>query len=338
MAKKPTKRAYLLELDRLAPTIRNEYLEWVGERVGIAKISQVEAFVRTGNVEGILTSLDITTASLGELTEAIRSTYKDGGKFEAPAAQVSFDMRNPAAESWLRNTSSELVTNIVASQRNAIRATLEEGMIAGNNPRTTALDIVGRVNPTTGRRKGGIVGLTEPQARYVANARTELSSPSLMRSYLTRKARDHRFDAMVNRAIQTGRPLTPRQIQQIAGRYSDKLLKLRGDTIARTESIHAFNAARDQAWDQSIGEGKVDKQFVTGKWSSTMDGGTRHSHVGLNGQMRPHNVPFLSPTGALMLYPGDTSMGAHSEDVINCRCFLQKEADFLAQAVARNGV
>ena len=95
-----------------------------------------------------------------------------------------------------------------------------------------------------------------------------------------------------------------------------------------------MNAGRDEAWDQSVREGKVAREFITASWSSTGDARTRDAHQAMNGQVRQHGVPFNSPTGALMLHPGDTSYGARGEDVVNCRCFKQNRADFIAQFAA----
>ena len=112
---------------------------------------------------------------------------------------VRWDVRNLAAEEWLRLHSSTLITGIVQDQETAIRTALEAGLARGDNPTRTALDVVGRVNRVTGTREGGIIGLTAHQAGYVDNARRELSSgdPSAMRNYLDRGRRDKLFDRTV---------------------------------------------------------------------------------------------------------------------------------------------
>lgn len=328
-----TKREYLQLLDEMEKPIRDQFLQYVATAVGAASIAEVETLLRRGDIDGILSALGVNEAALADTTEAIRDAYIAGGKFEAPAARITFNIRNPGAENWIRQHSSDLVTRITNSQRQAIRETLESGMRLGRNPRQTALDIVGRVSQT-GRRKGGIVGLTDPQAKYVANAREQLLSgdPSQMRQYFSRTRRDRRYDGIVNRAIEAGKPVKTADVDRIVGRYSDRLLNLRGETIGRTESIAALNAGRDQAAQQAISEGVISADLMLGTWLHSFSRNPRDTHIQMNGQKRKQGEPFQSPSGAMMMYPGDTSLGAGAEDVANCRCYRRMEYDFIEEA------
>jgi uncharacterized protein with gpF-like domain len=327
----------------LEPTIRKAFIAMVRDLVGAARASEVARHVEAGSVEGVMRELGLNAASMTEVLEGVRASYVSGGDFSgemirsargakaAAATHFRFDVRNDRAEQWLRTASSRLVTNVVTEQRAAIRTVVTAGMQAGANPRTTALNIIGRVDPATGRRVGGIVGLSSNQAEFVANARRQLASgdPQQMREYLTRRARDRRLDGIVNRAIAEGRAVRPSDIDKIVDRYSDRLLQLRGETIARTESLAAFNEARDEAFAQLIEEGKVDAQAVTKVWISAGDERTRDAHDEMHEQTVPFAQPFKSPTGAYLMHPGDTSLGAGPEDIINCRCVSENRVDFL---------
>ena len=329
----PSKRKYLRELDRLEPALRKEYFRWVASRVESISVSDLERMVRSGDVEGIVELIDVDQ-TIGEVTEQIRDTYKAGGQFEAPATQVEFNMRNPRAEAWLASDSSRFVTNITEGERANVQRAVAGGMERGQNPRQTALDIVGRRSGVTGRRKGGLIGLSGPQGEAVEAARSQLSSgdPSEMRKYLNKQRRDKRYDAMVKRAIRDGRPLTKAEVNKIVGRYSDRLLQLRGETIARTESVHAFNAAREESWQQAYQSGKTDPRYVTKTWSATMDNKVRDTHASLNRDQKPAREPFRTSAGNYLNYPGDTSMGAPPEEIINCRCYVERRVDYLQQA------
>lgn len=331
-----SRREILRKLDELEGPIRNRFLEAVREAVGATSIQEVARLIERGDLDAVLDEVALTPSALSDVTEAMRDAYKAGGQFEAPEARIRFDMRNVAAEQWLRQQSSTFVTRVTEQQRNSIRLTVETGTRLGQNPRQTALDIAGRID-RTGRRSGGIVGLTDNQAGYVARTREELLSgdPERMRNYLGRGRRDKRFDAIVRRAIEQGRPVARADVERIAGRYSDRLLQLRGETIARTEAMQGFHAARDQAWEQAIEEGAISRQNVTKVWRATGDSRTRDTHAALNGETATKDEAFVSPSGARLMHPGDTSLGAPADEIIDCRCYLEMRGDFIAEQVAR---
>jgi uncharacterized protein with gpF-like domain len=69
---------------------------------------------------------------------------------------------------------------------------------------------------------------------------------------------------------------------------------------------------------QTMAQTGLTADQVIGTWVSTKDNRTRETHRGMDGQSRPFGVPFDSPSGAKLLYPGDPS--APAEEVVNCRC------------------
>jgi len=113
------------------------------------------------------------------------------------------------------------------------------------------------------------------------------------------------------------------------------LLKLRGNTIGRTESTTAFNAARDESMNQAIEQGLVRRESIQRIWDATGDGKTRASHMAAEADSRRNprgpNEPF-SVGGALMMYPGDQNGPAR--EVINCRCFLIQRVDWIQEELA----
>ena len=211
-------------------------------------------------------------------------------------------------------------------QKAAIRVVIEEGIAAGRGPRQTALDIVGRVG-ASGVREGGIVGLNEPQTRAWLRAGEELDN--LDGAYFTRKLRDKRFDRLVSKAIKDGKPLSKADRDRILARYSDRLLKLRGDTIARTETIASFNAGREQGMRQLIDDGSVDAGAVTKVWDATLDSRTRTGHAAMEAQQRSLDEPFTTPAGHRLRFPGDTGLGAPASETVSCRCILRFSLDFM---------
>lgn len=317
-------------LASLRPAIRTQWKKAVAAVVSAATIKQIEAHITVGDLAAISAAVTLASPQLTGVLEAIRVAYLTGGQAAEKDARIVFDIRNPAAEQWLRDNSSRLVTNITEEQRGAIRVTLQAGLEQGRNPNQVARDIVGRVGPSG--RKGGIVGLTSQQARYVTNLRAELADPGLMAHYFTRQRRDKRFDTAVRRALRNERPVQQATIEKIARRYADRLLALRGETIARTEAMQAFNAARDQAWSQSIEEGNIRAENVIKTWQAAGDKRVRSTHRELDNNRQPKGEPFISISGAMMMFPGDFSLGAPASELANCRCMYSVSGDWLAEA------
>lgn len=319
--------------------LRAAFLEFARRAATGAQITQIERLVAAGDVEGVAEALNIKPAELSDFAEEVRAAYLAGGQFAAgevrlaTRAEFRFDMRAPAAEQWLRLESSNLVTRIVEEQRDAIRAALDNGMRRGIGPRSTALDIAGRINPATGRRSGGIVGLSRPQSDAVASLREKMAEGDLS-GLLDRKALGQREKNILTRAIRADRGLTSAEQRLIGQRYANRLLLLRGETIARTESTAAFNAAREQAYEQAVRGGQLRRQSIKKIWDSAGDGRVRDSHAAMDGDEVAFDQPFTSPTGAQMMYPGDSSLGAGGEDIINCRCTMRVEVDFIGEALA----
>ena len=205
-------------------------------------------------------------------------------------------------------------------------------MTEGRNPRDVALDITGRINRATGQREGGILGLSSTQTDATIRARQELLSgdPTQLRNYLTRARRDKRFDRQILRALKDGKPLPAGEVDRITGRYKDRLLQLRGEMIARTETLAGLNAGKEEGIRQLIDSGKVPRSAVKKRWRSTGDDRTRDSHMAMNDMEAGIDEAFVSPlTGAQMMFPHDVSRGAPASEIIGCRCFYEIKIDYI---------
>lgn len=314
--------------------MRKVFEQIINDARGRANISRMVLAMEAGNFDELLAASGVRESMWSSMSEQIRGAYAGGGKFtlnnDLPKkAMFDFDMNNPRAEAWLKKRSYQLIKgDLQPEQIGAIQTVLHNGMVKGANPRETALDIVGRVSPATGRRQGGVLGLTKYQATFVTNAADELDN--LNSNYLTRRLRDKRYDAAVKKAIADGKPLPASLKQTIIGRYEDKLLKMRGDTIARTETLAAINASADEALNQVIEEGLAPPNAVKRIWRhGGYSADQRPGHVDM-GSMKQERGPgeyFINPvTGVPLLRPGE---GPASE-IINCRCYLEHKIDFIA--------
>jgi len=323
-------------LKKYEPELAKAFQAGIDEITSKAQIGQIVSALESGNIAEAIEAIFLDAAAFSEFERVLNAAYVEGGKNtidglslrdqSGSAFVVRFDGRNPRAERWLANHSSDLVTRIVTEQRDILRETLQQGLIDGRNPRSTALDIVGRIDKRTKRRAGGIVGLSKPQAEAVVKARQELISGEYA-DYLKRTKRDARFDSLLRRAARDGKPLSDDKIDKITNRYSDRLLKLRGDTIARTETIASLHAGQHEGLKQIVDTGKVNANQIRRVWDATGDKRTRADHMEADGQSVGLDEPF-TVGGVSMLHPGDPSGGA--AQVINCRCALNVRIDYFA--------
>ena len=97
--------------------------------------------------------------------------------------------------------------------------------------------------------------------------------------------------------------------------YNDNVFSYnRAEAIARTEVIGACNYADNTMW-------QFDDNIIGKKWSATGDERTRLNHAYADGQIVPKDKPFIIG-GYKLMHPGDSSLGAPAEEVINCRCTM----------------
>ena len=328
--------------------VRRAFFEAIAALRDDVRLTDLVAAIEAGDTERALAVLNITPATFAPLAAAGTAAYTVGGTTGAaqigrvpaspggPVVAFRFGGRSPRAERWAADVSSRRIVEIVEDQRALARSVITSGLTAGRNPRSVALDIVGRIDRATKRRTGGFIGLTEQQGRYVLNLREELSDPVRMANYFSRARRDKRLDGIVSRAMADGVPVKASDIDAIAARYSDRLLQLRGETIARTEAITALRAGQLESMMEAHEQAGFTAQESQKVWDDTGDGATRPSHRHADGQKVSIDQPF-TVGGYRLMYPGDSRMGAPAEETINCRCAVRYEVDFIGRALRLEG-
>ncbi|QIG70404.1 head morphogenesis protein [Rhizobium phage RHph_N28_2] len=343
-----TLRQQLSELiDKLSPEMEKAFREAIEDIKSEIVLKEVVDRLERRDVEGAIQALHIDPAAFHPLTEALRQAYNSGGLLTSqnmprlldPAGgRVVFrwDVSNQGAEANIRTLSSTLITNVSEGTIAAARETIVSGYSQGAGPGKIALDLVGRKSAVTGKREGGVLGLNGPQAELVERTRINLLSgdPALMKKYLGLKTRDKRLDGAVKRAIVAGKPLDAETLDKVLMRLRDNNLRLRGNTVARTETVTAVMSAKHDAFLQALSKSNRSESLVTRKWRSAGDSRVRHTHMVLNAEeVTGMDMPFQSPSGALLRFPGDTSLGAGAAEVVACRCDVDYTFNF-AEAYA----
>ena len=369
MTSRDTRRNFLRLLDETWPGVQSEFVAAMRQARAGVDMRALEAAIARGDVAAAFRALRFDAADMFRTDTAITAALAAGGNYQMGAFQhatrrapigsrvvQSFGGRNERAERIARDLGARLVTEVVDDTRVLIAQTIRAGLEAGAGPLRTALDIGGRV--VNGTRQGGLVGLHSTQAGYVQNMRTALSSTNgvgvrrivtdpvtgaqravkdfwigrdgTLKSTFT--LRNKQSDAAIFRAIRDGTTLPQTAIDRMAQQYSNRLLRQRGETIARTETMKALSAGRHEAVAQLIENpnNDVQAQDIKVKWDSAGDGKVRPTHAAANGQTVQYGDPFIVG-GFSMLHPLDSSLGAPAEEIIQCRCYEDVIIDFFAR-------
>lgn len=285
-----------------------------------APVTAIRSALRRGDYESAIALIDIEDAAFDDLRVALVEVYANSGSSEIASTKglkgVRWNSATPQAEQYARGVIGEHITRITADMRDAVRWTIGDGIAYGRSIDRMALDIVGRVDGN--KRVGGIVGLNQQQAQWVANMRRYLDVYPDWPSYSKMTKRDFRFDKIVREAWVRGEPLTKAQIDRITQQYSNKLLMLRGRTIARTEAGLAKNAGRIEAWRQAADKLGISYDDIQKEWLHGVAGEPRLTHLAAHGSKVMGLTTSFSIGGIRMLYPHDPQ--APASEVINCGC------------------
>lgn len=329
-------------LERFAPMVRDAVLAAIREMRDTAILSQVVELIERGDERAVLRALGLNPALFNGYYIAMTQAFEAGGiamiaglpKYVEGADGIKtvtrFNVRDRDAEQWLQQRSSSMITSIENDARIAVREAMQSGLREGRNPRSVALDLIGRFNRETGHREGGMVGLSDNQIEWVRSVREKLRT--LDPSYFEMGLRYKRGDGIVERAIASGKPLNEDEIEKLVGRYTENALQHRGEMIARTETLSALNRSEYEATVQALRQHGRPLSAARKVWDSAGDGRVRDSHRALDGVSVQIDEPFVSPlTGARMLHPHDQSFDAPAREVIGCRCRIRYEIDFFAR-------
>jgi len=146
------------------------------------------------------------------------------------------------------------------------------------------------------------------------NARSERQAAFIMQT--TQKQLNQSLQNVAMRAATDNVQLTNEEAARQVRREFIAQNSNRVDTIAMTETqAVAENTKFQEAAIVSTAVGLL----TVKTWNTILDNFTRPSHVQADQQKRRLGEPFLVQ-GQLLNRPGDTSLGATVDNVVNCRC------------------
>lgn len=308
-------RARIEKLIAWAETkVRRAFRRFLDDMRSAAVRRQVWVILERDGIEAALRLMDAHIARMGAVLAQVfqfvgtAEVAAIGRKLRGAHARVaiSFDPTHPRAAELMRGNRLEFVREMTRAQREATSASLIEALRTGAGPTQVAHTL------------RDSIGLTEAQRRAVSNYRRLLEAGDA--AALSRDLRDRRFDPSVRRAVEDGEPLGAAKIYRMVERYRNRYLQYRAETIARTEVQRTVGRARRESITQVLEQIGEPKESVVRTWVATGDKRTRDTHAEMDGQQRGLDAPYESSSGARMMHPGDASLGAPAEELINCRC------------------
>lgn len=344
MLKKLSAKEILLNIaNEWQQELAREWLDAVNSITSAVVLRDLVAEIERGNIDRAIALLNITPDRFARFEAGILSAYHQGGiatvggmpSLRSPDGNrvvFGWGMRNTPGEQILRNHAASLVDGLVGEQLTNVRAVLVDGLARGQNPRQTALGLVGKINRRTGFREGGMIGLTPSSVQTLDKIYAGLrgGDAQAMRDYLGYALRDKRFDGHVRRALEQGGTVPADAVDRIVTGYSNRALKYRADNLALTETNIALTQAKMDAFTQQIHAGKLDAQDVVKTWGRSISKEKRADHLAMVGQSVPFDQMFMLPDGTQCTGPHDPNLPAHH--LVGCKCMSEVSISFAMRA------
>ena len=264
--------------DKMEPRMRNSFLRAVDEMKGNIDMGLLAQAI--GNNDRLLAYTSVFEKKwpsvLASTAKVPVETYGLAGGIASKGLgrigiQTSFNLKSPEAINWARTNSSSLITNISSETRKGVQSVIGSAFDLGIPPKDAAKVI------------RDMVGLTEKQSIAASRYRDKISNQD--------------------------RPAD--QVERMAARYESKLLRYRGETIARTEIIASAHQGQKEAWQQAVDEGLLDSSETNREWITTDDDRLCPICEPMNGQIVGLDEAFLDGDGEDVEEPP-----VHP----NCRC------------------
>lgn len=317
----PTDDLYRLAAEFVLP-IRNGFLEAIRKTLETA--SERAIVVAIGNEYGTFTKAVESVSELSEilgnnmaqtvlpkLTDAWLQAGRKVGSVLPKSALLQpyiFDTRRVASLISNDGYRGQFINEITQEQQRVITLIINRGLALGLSKAKMA------------RQIREVIGLTSNQWQWVENYRKQLET--LDPDIFDRQLRDKRSDKLLERLMNEGGELTPKQIDKMVERYRQRMIQYRAQTISRTEALRAVRMGEYEALKDAYDGGFIDSRCRR-FWVTCADERVRRAHVqipGMNPEGRGMEESFQTPLG-LLRYPCDPN--GLAANVINCRCHLE---------------
>lgn len=205
------------------------------------------------------------------LAMAIKQVRPDLPKLELG---IKFDILDPNALRYVQEYSGRLIVEVSQQTQHGIRALIESEFTEGISPQQQA------------RRIRDRIGLTTQQERFAQNYERTLRSavsgevnPATGNPWTVGDVNE-RYTLS---PIRGAGGLVEARVDSAVATYRQRLLNMRADTIARTETLEAAHAGQEEHWRQLQSRGAIPPNAER-EWKTRLDELTCPICAGLNGE------------------------------------------------------
>lgn len=174
-----------------------------------------------------------------------------GGKIDGTIA-IAFDHLSPDVVTAVRALDTKVISSLQADVRAGFLAKVQQGIEAGQNPRTTA------------RQVREIIGMSPTQVQNAAKYRTKLEAQGK----------------------------TAEQVEKGVRAYEKRAIAVNAEANARTATLDSYKAGQRLSWQQAASQGIVDPTRLTKTWKGVLDSRERPEHVAMQNETVPFDSPF----------------------------------------------
>lgn len=303
---------FSIDLER---PIRKGFVDDVGGiKFRMRPLSLIMDVDRLGTSTAIDRAFD--PAAFGDTFQAVVSAYHISGRRAAKQANTSFSLGERQVADFIAEYVQRSIASISQSQKVDITVAIQQRLAEGWSPAKITRELLGRKVGTT--YQGGLLGLSQNGIKSSNLARDQLLA--FDKDYFNRKLRATKYDSLIEKAIRSGKPLTAKQLEAIIASYQANLLKARAKMIALMETTTAVNATKLRTFTKAANAAGVPLDLLDKSWHTVGDSHVRFTHKAMSTQVVTLTQKFVSPSGALMEYPGDPS--APLSERAGCRCHM----------------
>jgi hypothetical protein len=255
--------------DSLESKLRKAFLAAVEQlRDSVSLAALVRALEQRATLQALgLISLKAFEADFKAVAESvIHSAVAQSGAAAAglaPKLGLRFDITNPKVYGWIATRTGELVREVSDETRSAVSGIIDRGFREGRTVKQMARDI------------RQLVGLTSRQAQAVENYRKRLEKEGVK----------------------------PDRIAKNVERYQKKMLRLRSETLSRTETITASSRGQQLLWETNVDSGLINPSKWQRKWITTRDDRACPACLEMSGQTAPIGQQYSNGAMGPALHP-----------------------------------